>query len=271
MIGRLPAIFILILLTISCKHKDEKKIVREIIFFRDNGIKMQADTIPITFKDALENGKFTLDDDQGRAISEGRLNKGFKEGRWIYHPTDTTTVKIDWAKYSNDRAGVEINYPETWTVLEDPERPFQASFPLKQRENRKGKYFIILRHDKDSINLDLYGYQRYYKSRTFSTEKVKEYAHFLLETTSGRQFYFMRYIIERDKETLSICTFIGEAGGNIFDITYSSANEEQDRKHIIFFDMIRSLRLKGDWFFSPYDPVKHYDRFEYRDQPTPTI
>jgi len=261
----------LCLLIFSCQRKEEEKMVHEILFFRDNSIKMQPDTIPISFKEAIENGKYTLNDDHGQVISEGRFNAGFRKGRWIYHPADTATIEIDWTKYVNDSSRVEINYPRNWEILEDSDRPFQASFPLKQGEDKMGKYFIILSHNKDSINLDLYGYQRYYKSQMFSTEKIKEYAHFLFETMSGRKFYFMRYIVQRGEEELSIFTFIGDNGADIFDITYSSANEEQERKHIIFFDMIRSLRLKGEWFFSPYDPIKHYDRFEYQDQPTPTI
>lgn len=254
----------------ACKRKEEKKIVREILFFRDNNIKMQPDTIPVSFKQAIENGKYILNDEHGSIISEGKFNAGFREGEWIYHPTDTTTIVIDWAKYVNDSSRVEINYPENWKVLKDPERPFQASWPLRADENDKWKYFIILSHKKDSIDFDLYGYQQYYKSQMFATEKVKEYAHFLFETASGRRFYFMRYIIQRQEEELAIFTFIGDSSSEIYDITYSSLHERNEEKHIIFFDMIRSFRLNGGWFFSPYDPVKHYDRFEYQDQPKTT-
>lgn len=269
---RISIIFLFSLLLIcSCKKKEDEKVIYEVLFFRNNSIKMQPDTIPISFKQTIENGKYTLNDENEQVISEGNFNGGFREGRWIYHPTDTTTIEINWSKYINDTSKVEINYPEDWKILKDPERPFQASFPLKPRENDSGKYFIILSHNKDSINLDLYGYQRYYKSQMFSAEKVKEYAHFVFETASGKKFYFMRYIIQRGNEELSIFTFIGEKGSQIYDITYSSRNEDYDKKHIIFFDMVRSLQLDGEWFFSPYDPVKSYDRLEYQDQPQITI
>lgn len=268
---RILIIFLISMLLISsCKKRGEGWVVHDILFFRDNAIKMQSDTISTSFKQAIENGKYVLDDEHGRVISEGRFNAGFKEGQWIYHPTDTTIIKIDWLKYTNDSTGVEINYPKDWKTLHDPGRPFQASFPLKEGENDKGKYFIILSYNKDSVDLDLYGYQQYYKSQMFSMEKVKEYAHFVFETTSGKKFYFMRYVVQREREEVLIFTFIGGKDSEIYDITYSSLNEDYENKHIIFFDMIRSIRLRGEWFFSPYDPVKHYERFEYQDQPKTT-
>jgi hypothetical protein len=269
---RRPLIFFLISVSLleACKRNGDEKVVREVLFFRDNGIKMQPDTISVSSKQAIENGKYTLNDEYGKIISEGKFNDGFREGEWVYHPTDTTTIAIDWSKYVNDSSKIEINYPKNWEVIEDPDRPFQASWPLKADENSKGKYFIILYHNKDSIHLDLYGYQRYYKSQVFETEKVKEYAHFLFETVSGRKFYFMRYIVQRQEEELSIFTFVGDNGSEIYDITYSSLNERNEEKHIIFFDIIRSFRLNGKWFFSPYDPIKDYKRFEYQDQPKTT-
>jgi len=271
MTKKLTILLLFILVISSCKKKEEEKVIHEVLFFRNNSIQMQADTIPVTSIEAIENGKYTLGDEHGQIISEGKFNAGFREGQWIYHPTDTTTIKIDWTRYDNDSSKVEINYPNGWEILEDPKRPFQASFPLKGSESDKGKYFIILSHNKDTIDLDLYGYQAYYKSQMFSTEKIKEYAHFAFETSQGKKFYFMRYIVQRGEEELSIYSFIGEKGTDIYDITYSSRDDNSEKKHIIFFDMIRSLRLNLEQFFSPYDPVKRYERFEYQDRPKATV
>jgi hypothetical protein len=262
--------FSLVFLTASCKKKEKEQFIYEFLVLRDNNMKMQPDTLPISFKNAIENGKYKLNDVNGQVICEGKFSGGFKVREWTYHPTDASTVAIDWSKYTNDSSKVEINYPSDWKTLEDPERPFQAVFPLKSGENDKGKYFIILSHNKDSIDLDLFGYQRYYKSEMFSTEKVKEYAHFVFETASGKTFYMMKYTAQRGNDEFMIFTFIGNAGPLIYDITYSSLHEDDDRKHIIFFDMIRSFTLDGQKFFSPYDPVKDFKRLEYQDRPKPT-
>lgn len=231
---------------------------------------MQIDTIPISFRNVLENGKFKLNDDHGNMISEGVFKEALRDGKWIYHPTDTTTIFIDWATYLNDKSKIEINYPENWKIIESAGRPFQAIFPSKGAVEEKGKYFIILSHDKDSIDMDLDGYQRHYKSQMFSTENVLEYVHFMFETASGKKFYFLRYIIKRQDEVFSIFTFIGNKGSKIFDLTYSTTNANDEERHITFFDMVTSLQLNGEWFFSPYDPVVNYARFEYQDQPKKT-
>jgi len=268
---RINILFLLLVLLVnSCTRKEDEEVIYEVVYFRDSSIRMQTDTVLVSSKHSIENGKYTLSDDHDRVISEGVFNEGFRDGRWIYNPSDTTAIEILWLKYTNDSSKVAINYPNRWRILEDPQRPFQASFPLSNDEAKAGKYFIILSYNKDSINLDLDGYQRYYKSQMFSTEKVKEYAHFVFETASRKRFYFMRYIVKRDDEELSIFSFIGDKGSQIYDITYSSSSKDEVRKHIIFFDMIRSLQLEGKWFFSPYDPVKQFDRLEYKDNPQAT-
>jgi hypothetical protein len=48
----------------------------------------------------------------------------------------------------------------------------------------------------------------------------------------------------------------------IYDVTYSSLNEEYEEKHIIFFDMIRTMVLQGERFFSPFDPVKRFNSLQ---------
>ena len=266
MIRSVSVICFLIFLIISCK-KEEEKIPYEFLVFRDNNIKMWADTIPISVKDVIENGDYQVSDEKGSLICKGKFKGGFKTGEWMYHPTAAQTLTINWTQYFKEGKSIKINYPKDWEIHEDPERPFQASFPLKANENEKGKYFIILAHNRYSIKMDLKEYQGYYKSQTFSTEKVKEYAHFVFETTSGKSFYFMRYIIQRGDEEVLVLTFIGNNGSDIYDLTYSSSNEDYEKKHIIFFDMIRSLVIGEQRFFSPFDPVKEFKRFEYATEP----
>src|SRR5690606_21694345 len=108
----------------ACKMEQEK-VVHEILFFHDNSIKMRADTLSVSFKQAIENGKYTLNDEHGHIISEGKFSHGFKTGEWTYHPTEASTLVVNWSKYVNDSSKIEINYPGDWKTLEDPTRLFQ--------------------------------------------------------------------------------------------------------------------------------------------------
>jgi hypothetical protein len=223
---------------------------------------MWPQTLTENWKDVIENGAFTVDDESGNIIAEGKFMKGLRVGQWTYHPSDTQVIKIDWNKYEKQGGSVLINYPKDWETIEADERPFQASFPLKEGENEKGKYFIILSHNKDSIEMNLERYFSYYQSRMFDTEKITEYAFFEFKTAANKSFYFSRYVIERNGEEILAFSFLGENGPTIYDITYSSLNEDIAKKHIIFFDMIRSLVLEGKRFFSPFDPVKNFRQIE---------
>jgi hypothetical protein len=251
-----------ILTLFSCQKKEESTIIRESLFLRDGGIKMQSDTIPASFREAIENGQHTLKDVDGKIISAGEFSSGFRVGPWMYHPTDSTAVEINWSLYANDTSGVKINFPTAWLPIEHSDRPFQASYPLRREEKSGGKYFIILSYDKDSVGADLHEYQRFYNSEMFAKDSVKEYAKFILETLSGRVFYFLRYQVRREEEEILILCLLGEYEDTIYDITYSSLVENSEEKHLVFFEMSRSFQLHGRWYFSPYDPIKRFERLD---------
>jgi len=230
---------------------------------------MWPDSVPSEYITTFEASHHVLQDDKGQSISEGNFKNGFKTGEWVYHPTVDKSVTVDWTVYSGDDDSTKINYPTEWTVHEFADRPFQATFPLMPDENERGKYFIVQIQNEDSIGLDLNAYQDYYKSQTFKTEIVKEYSHFVFETKSGKSFYFLRYIMEREGEEILVLALIGKAATGICDITYSSRNSDYEKKHIIFFDMVRSFIVEKERFFSPLDPVRELKRLEYiNDKPT---
>ena len=150
-IQRIPLLFLIFSLC-SCK---EKMIAYEYVVFRDNSIKMWPDTIPANAKDDLENSDFSINDDQGKILASGKFISGLRVGQWIYHPSDTQSIKIDWKPYTNDT--VSINYPSDWTIYKSPQRPFQATFQSNSKI-AKDKFFIIFPHNKDSIDMDLASY-----------------------------------------------------------------------------------------------------------------
>jgi hypothetical protein len=230
---------------------------------------MWPDSVAPEFMNTLEAGHHVLQDEKGQSISEGNFKDGFRTGQWLYHPTAGKSVTVDWTIYTGDGDSTKINYPAEWTVHESAGRPFQATFPLMTNENETGKYFIVQVQNEDSTGLDLNAYQDYYKSQAFKTETVKEYSHFIFETKSGKYFYFLRYIMEREGEEILVLALLGKVPSGICDVTYSSVNTDYEKKHIIFFDMVRSLIIEKERFFSPLDPVRELKRLEYtNDKPT---
>jgi len=251
----------------GCNQDSEHTVVYEFTMFRNGNISMWPDTISQEFLDGLTRSHYSLQDDMGKLVTEGDFLNGYKVGDWSYYPDTVSTIQVNWSLYSKPNDSTKINYPTSWTTSEDATRPFQASFPVKQGENSIGKHFIIQAHNRDSIDMDLAVYQEYYKSTMFESETVNEYAHFVLELHSGSVLYFLRYVIKRNGEDLLILVLLGNSGSEICDATYSSASEDQEEKHIIFFDMMRSFELHGKPFFSPLDPVKTFKRTEYSNVP----
>lgn len=265
----------LILITVVCFScgKKESKVPYEFLVFRDDNIKMWTDTIPLDMKDLMEGGDYEVNDKESGVIAKGKFSNGFRIGQWTYHPSDNQTVRIDWSKYSNDTSRTIVNYPREWTVHEIATRPFQATFPTHSKI-KKDKFFIVFPQPKDSIGMDLKRYWRHYNVVAFEDEEVKEYALFEFETSSGKSYYFSRYILKRNNEEMLILNFLGEKGATIYDVTYSTLNEDYEEKHIIFFDMVRTMVLQGERFFSPFDPVKRFRSLQKPkklEEPKPSV
>lgn len=246
---------------LSCNDKPEI-VPYENIVIRNDGIRLIYDSLPSNL--TFTNTSKVLNDENGNIIIEGRYLNGFKKGEWVYHPSDTQTIKVNWSKFNKDDYSVELNYPTRWEVFDVNERPFQATFPTKS-SNPDDKYFIIFSKVKDSIDMTFYQYWEHYNSVAFSGEKVKEYALFKFKTKSGNEYFFSRYIFIRGEEEILVLSFLGESGDTIYDITYSSLNEEYNRKHVIFFGIIRSLMLPPNRsrFFSPWDTTLELKEIDY--------
>jgi hypothetical protein len=249
---------IFIMLLFSCQRNE---VVYEFLAFRDNSIKMWPDTISSAARNGLENGNVTIQDQDERVWATGEVENGLKTGTWTYHPSDGESLELDWSSYSDLTSGISINYPDGWEIHKSAKRPFQATFPDTSKY-KKDKFFIIIPQHKDSIDMDLDSYWKYYTSVAFESEKVKEYSLFRFKTTGGKTFYLSRYILNRNEKEILVFSFLGEMGTIIYDATYSSAYENYTEKHIIFLDMIRSLILTGKRFFSPYDPVLKVENLE---------
>jgi len=245
---------IIVILFLSFLSCNENTGLYEYLVFRNNNIKIWTNPITENLKQNYENGSWTINDEKGNILAEGHFQSGFKKGKWTYFPLDTLSIDINWKKY--DSNAVEINFPSSWRIIEsyEQERPFQAEVPTISKKVND-KCFLIITYSKDSILLDLEKYWEEYKNTTFDTEVVKEFALFSLLSSDNNLFYFSRYIIHRGEEEMLILSFIGETEKNIYDITLSSLNTEYEKKHIIFFDMLRSLKINEKRFFSPFDPI----------------
>jgi hypothetical protein len=259
----------LFFIALSCQTKE--KIIYENLVYTKEAIKMWTDTIDESASSDYQNGKFNVGDSSGRVIASGQFVNGFRSGSWTYEPETGRKILVDWVIHNTPEKKIAVNVPEDWTVLQQKERPLIAVFPTDTAENRKGYYFVVQSFVKDSVKMNVDEYFEYYRTEMFS-DSIQAYAFYKFETHSGRSYYFARFIAHRDKDVL-ILVFLGMHNEKLIDVTYVSSIRDSDRKHIVFFDMIRSLVLDDRRFFSPFDPVRSYRQIgkSERHSAPPTI
>ncbi|HEY5747783.1 MAG TPA: hypothetical protein VIU12_17035 [Chryseolinea sp.] len=211
-------------------------------------------TIPIDQSDT-ENGRISIRSKSGNLVEVGRFDEGFKVGKWRYYPVGSRKEEFDWAVYRDTVKHIAINYPSDWEVKtgDNAKQLFYATFEPRSPFTHD-KLFGVLAQNKDA-GVTLEDYWLYYCSVAFK-EDVQEYASYKIKTESGKEFYLVRFIIKRNGEEVLQFGFVGEMDGKFYEILYSSLNEEYKRKHILFFDAIRSMTVGDARFFSPLEPIK---------------
>lgn len=230
---------------------EEKMMQYEYTMYRDGYMKFWRDQMYDKYKNVFENGDFLIDTPEGDTLMRGKYHQGFKRGKWEYHPSETQIVFINWEKYTSENDSLEINHPEEWKLIKSKTRPFQATFGTKSN-NKGDKYFIVLPHKKSDLEMNLKEYWGFANEQIHTGDSVK--SHLLSEfSREDGEYYFSTYTIVRNNEELFVMNFLGETDSIIYDVTYSSLKEDINRKYTIFLDMIRSLRLEGKRFFTPYE------------------
>ncbi len=241
-------ILLIVLVFVGC---EDKTISFEYTMYINGNIWFNREPIIEKYKSAMENGDFLWDTSKGDTLMAGKYQNGFKVGMWKYHPSDSQTVYVNWEKYSSDDYSTEINYPSGWALVKSKTRPFQATFSTAS-EVKDDKYFIVLSHQKSELKMNLKEYWTLFNSETHSSDSITSY---LLRKFSREEgdYYFSTYTIARNNEEMFLFSFLGETDSAIYDISYASLKDDIDLKYTIFLDMIRSLRVEGKRFFTPFE------------------
>lgn len=258
---RYLVVAVLIILT-GCNKKSN---LYEYAMYQNSYLKFWRESINQNIANKIEDGDFLVMTPEGDTLMFGKYKNGFKEGEWKYYPTNIKSIKVDWTKYNSEDDPLSINYPIGWQLIKSKRRPFQATFPTTS-EMKGDKYFIILQHKEAEISMTLDKYWETYNQQTFQNDSVQSYLLRKFSRDEG-EYFFSTYTIRRNSEELMIFNFLGEMDSTIYDITYSSLKDEEDKKYTIFLDMMRSLRVDNKRFFTPFDQSTEIIDLEYPPKP----
>ena len=106
-------------------------------------------------------------------------------------------------------------------------------------------------HKKSELEMGLNEYWNLFNNETHSADSVSSHLLRKFSREDG-DYCFSTYTVIRNNEEMFLFSFLGETDSMIYDISYASLKEDIDRKYIIFLDMIRSLRVGGKRFFTPF-------------------
>lgn len=209
-------------------------------------------------KNNMEEGEWSIASKKGKLLANGLYNNGLKEGRWQYNMQDSL-IHINWKIYVNKEKQIRLNIPVNWIVIEHKDVLFQATFNTTSK-NIKTKYLLIgTSKISDSIS-SLKSYfdlsQRVVNSRI----KVIDRQSFLVYNGEN-QFYLSRYIYPRDGEELIVFNFIGLINNEIVDIAYSSLNEEQEYKKLLFFELLIGCYYSNNRVLNPLNTI-YFEKIE---------
>jgi hypothetical protein len=238
---------ILIVFFFGCQSD---QIQYEYVVFYEGDIKFLRDRIENEYKDKMEKGEFLIDSQEGDTLKSGLFRNGFKVGEWKYCSSKTKTISVNWLKYSSKDNLVETNYPQEWDIIESNSTLFQAAIPSNSLI-KDDKYFVILEHNKQDLEIDLQDYWNLLNKETHSSDSVESHMFRKFSREDG-VFYLSTYTIKRNSERLFLISFLGESEQSIYDITYSTLKEDKDKNYVILLDLIQSLRVEGQRFFTPF-------------------
>lgn len=260
---RAVKLFLLAFFVFSCEQREMYKY--EFFTFKDGNLLFWTEQVSDKMTNGLEEGYWIIRDD-ARVISEGKYTGGFKDGVWKYYPNASDTLYVNWDKFEDSETQVSVSYPSDWMVSSIEDRVFQATFPKDEFDNEAGKHFVALRYSKSEIGMNLKGYWNLFNSEVFKN-RVSEFALFSFEMDSGEKNYFSRYIMDDGNGSSKlVLNFLTQKGNYIYDVTYSSSYRDYAKKHIIFFDVLRSMKDGEALLFSPLHETSSVSRLKYPDQ-----
>ena len=240
-------LLIIPILIISCQRNHENVNFYNFYYFSDtiyNHIDVKGQ-----LEDGLEFGEFRFSS-SNKLLSKGNFNKGLKEGDWLYFLDKEH--KVNWCAYTNEMKRLKINYPKKWEILENPQCELLID-TKSDSENKKNKFFVLLKYAVDSINVKPYDYlQDYYLElgEKYSIEDAISYQ----ISSSENYYYYSEFNVVSEGEVMMLLNLVVEYQGNLLDFTYSSSIEDAEIKKVIFFDILGGCFMDNYRIFNPLTP-----------------
>lgn len=201
-------------------------------------------------KNKLENGEWSIATKEGKLLANGFFKNGLREGLWHYDTPDSL-MSIKWKTYENKEKQIKLNLPDDWTIIENKDELFQATFNTPST-NKKNKYLLIGAYKASNINLSVKSYVDLSKQDLKSKSEIIDEQSFIVHNGED-QFYLSRYIIVRESEEIVVFNFIGLINNEIIDIGYSSLNEKREHKKLLFFEILTGCYYANKRILNPLE------------------
>lgn len=163
----------------------------------------------------------------------GLDRRGYRYGKFEVTTLDNISHYLEWLIFKNQADKSVISLPNTWSMKKDKD-----IYLLANTDSTKENFFLWKRYDKDSLDIELVPFVKYFHSvissdisEVASDIEVKKYI-----SNESKIGYYFDCTMERDKRIAKVCSFITEDGGKIHEFTIKTFNDKRLNK--ILFDLI---------------------------------
>lgn len=240
---------LIVVITISCKETKQNY-----FYFNFNEEELKHFIVAGDIKNQKENGFWSVyNAKDSLLLTQGNYFYGLKTGQWIYNLSNNNIDTVSWNIINDKHKQLLINLPKDWTVLKYDEFFFISTFKSNSPIS-KTKYFVILKNSIDSLNFDFESYYKDYQLIVKSSFEVSSQKNFLIKS-EDKIYYFSVYSVIKEGEPILLLNLLTNIDNQIFDITYSSLEGNNELKKNIFIDIVKGCYINNVRILDPFKTI----------------
>lgn len=249
---------ILLLLLIGCNKHYNNSYTLDIV--RKEGFGFINVPYPFIMNEyGNENGKIQFFLNDSLFLKEGTYKNGFPTGKWKYGID--SIIEIDWKIQKGDN-GIELSIPTNWNSISHQDCSYLATFKKKEKLDSiiNHDFFLIKKFNEKLFETEdssrrLDKFKDIYISTIFNKFDGAAYKTYEIVCKSGNRFYMI--IISYNNNNIEFCgiSFLGKFKNELYELTLKKKGSLSMITYQEMLSIIRSLQIKGERFFNPFDKI----------------
>ena len=192
----------------------------------------------------FENGEWSIQKNNGEAISKGLFNKSVRSGEWSYWSNDNIE-KITWNNFKVK--DINLTLPEKWLCNKDSDHYLEVLIPNELGEFNTDNYMVVTKHEDKIIDDYKANYVSYYKNNIKSLKVLKSMD--LLNNNDEKIVVLIAQSKGENKK--NYCSVLFLFKGGLYDMTLVSTGSYIKNNLVYGIEILKGLGISGQRVFNP--------------------